>query len=216
MRATWRAAALMPAVAAIALAGCAKKVAVLPDDPIDRAATCGVVAAALERQAAGAKGDLSAEAQGRIFHYPMLAASTGPSFDKERANAVFKRTPQLFDHVVNGTWRPLQPQCATAYPPAAIAAPVLPKTAFDAALQCYVLVDFMRKALGDQGGSYTEAATTYSVMSTRLDGTLSPMLAKIGLKSGPALQARRAEALAAAAKLGQPPAVIAACTKRFG
>lgn len=216
MRAYWQVAALVPAVAGLALGGCAKRADVLPDDPVDRAATCGVVAAALERRAAGVKGDLSAEAQGRIFHYPMLAASAGTSFDNDRANTVFKRTPQLFDHVINGKWKPLRAQCAAAYPPTTVATPVLPAKPFDATLQCYVLVDFMRKALGDQGGSYTEAATTYSVMSTHLDTTLAPMLATMGLKSGPALQAKRAEALAAAAKLGQPPAVIAACKKRFG
>jgi len=207
---------IVPTIAALLAAGCAKETPKLPTDPIERAATCGIVAAATEREAAGVKGDLSAEAQGRIFHYPLLAASEGTAFDDTKANAVFKRMPQLFDTVVTGKWQTLRPACASAYPATQVAQPALPKRPLDAMLQCYVMVEFMRKALGNQGAAYTEAVTTYGVLATKIDGKVSPALARIGIKGGDALRDRRARALAAAAKLGQPPAVIDACEKKYG
>ena len=210
-------AALLPVLAAaLALPGCAGKAPSLPDDPIEKAASCGVVAAASEREVAGVKGDLPAEAQERIFHYPLLAGSTGKSFDDESAQKVFQRMPKLFDHVVQGDWRTLKPACAAAFPQTQVAQPTLPAGKLDSMLQCYVLADFMRKSLGSVGGSYGEASTKYGVFTARLDGKVSVALAAAGIRNGPVLQRRRAEALAAAARMGQPPAVIAACTKKFG
>lgn len=208
--------AMLPALLALLAPGCAKKTLKLPADPVDMAATCGLIAAATEREAAGVKGELSAEAQGRIFHYPLLAASQGASFDDARANAVFKRMPQLFDTVIQGKWQALRPACAAAYPAAEIAHPTLPARPLDSMLQCYVMVEFMRKALGNQGVAYTEAVTGYGVLATRIDAKVSPALARVGIKGGDALRDRRAKALAAAAKLGQPPAVIEACEKKYG
>ena len=216
MRGLMMRAAMLPTMTALILAGCAKKEAALPDEPVEKAASCGVIAAATEREAAGVKGDLPAEAQARIFHYPLLAASEGESFDKDRADAVFKRMPGLFDHVIKGKWQTLRPACTAAFPATKITDPVLPEKPLDRMLQCYVLVDFMRKALGDLGGSYGEASMRYGVLSTKLDAKVSPALAKAGLKNGDPLQAKRSEALSAASKLGQPSAVIAACEKAYG
>jgi hypothetical protein len=204
------------AVAATVLSGCSERTPKLPADPVDRAATCGLIAAATEREAAGVKGELSADAQGRIFHYPLLAASQGASFDDARANAVFKRMPELFDNVIQGKWQALRPACAAAYPATEVAHPTLPARPLDSMLQCYVTVEIMRKALGNQGAAYTEAVTGYGVLATRIDAKVSPALARAGIKGGNALRDRRAKALAAAAKLGQPPAVIQACAKKYG
>ncbi|UAK25983.1 hypothetical protein [Sphingomonas nostoxanthinifaciens] len=216
MSKVYRWAAALPVTAALLLGGCGEKTPTLSEDPIEQAASCGVIAAAAERQAAGIKGDLPVAAQERIFHYPLLAGSAGPSFDAAKADAVFKRMPKLFDTVVKGKWQTLQPTCATAFPATQIKTPTLPDAKLDGLLQCYVLVDFMRKALGGQGASYAEAANKYGVLGEKLDAKLSPALAKIGVKNGDALQAKRAEGLAAAAKLGPPPAVIDACEAKFG
>ena len=205
-------AAMLPA---LALGGCGGKARTLPADPIDLAATCGVVAAATERQAAGVKGDLSADAQQRIFHYPLLAASQAARFDADRADAVFKRMPTLFDATIKGKWQALRPACAAAFPATRIAQPMLPPQPLDAVLQCYVLVDFMRKALGGLHGSYSAAAERYDALARTLDTKVSPALAHVGIRNGPALQNKRAEALAAAARLGQPQAVIAACGAKY-
>jgi hypothetical protein len=205
----------LPLAAALILPGCASKAPTLPDDPIEKAATCGVVAAASEREAAGVKGDLSAEAQERIFHYALLAGSTGPRFDDDRAQTIIKRTPKLFDSVTQGKWQTLRPACAAAFPQTQIAQPTLPAKPLDRMLQCYVLTDFMRKSLGSIGGSYSEVSMRYSIFTAKLDGKVAVALAKAGIKNGPALQDRRAEALASAARMGQPGAVIAACTKAY-
>ncbi len=209
-------AALLPLLAALILPGCTSKAPTLPDDPVEKAASCGVIAAASEREATGVKGDLPAAAQERIFHYPLLAGSTGKSFDDDRAQKVFQRMPKLFDQVIQDQWQTLKPACASAFPQTQIAQPTLPANSLDSMLQCYVLTDFMRKSLGSLGGSYGEASTKYGVFTAKLDGKVSTALAATGIKNGPALQGRRAAALAAAAKMGQPPAVIAACMKKYG
>lgn len=202
--------------AAFLLAGCARKPPTLPDDMVEKAATCAVVAAATERGEAGAKGNLSADAQARIFHYALLAGANDDGFDDAKAQAVFQREPKLFDATIKGEWRVLQPACTAAFPPTRVTKPALPDKPLDSELQCYVLVDFLRKAFGSLGGTFGETSTQDGVLADRLDAKVSPSLAKAGVGSGAALQAKRAEALAAAAKLGQPPAVVAACRARYG
>lgn len=206
---------LLTLAAAGMLAGCGARAPTLPNEPVEKAASCGVIAAASERAAAGVKGDLSAEAQERIFHYPLLAGSTDASFDADRADAVFKRMPLLFDHVVKGKWETLRPACADAFPATRIASPKLPPKPLDSMLQCYTLVDFVRKGLGGEGSAYGEVVNDLGVYADKLDAKLAPLLARDGIK-GEALQRARGEALAAAARLGSPPAVIRACRAKYG
>ncbi|HMI21008.1 MAG TPA: hypothetical protein VK533_15855 [Sphingomonas sp.] len=200
----------------LGLAGCAQQPPALPTNPIDLAATCGVVAAASEREAAGAKGDLSADAQARILHYAMLYASTGDTFDPDKINIVSKRMPVLFDGTIKGKWQTLRTSCATAFPAAQIKQPVLPAKPVDAMLQCYVLTDFLRKALADQGANYGAAANAYGAFKDQLDTKMTPVLRAAGLHNGDTLKQKRMDELAAATKLGQPPAVIDACEKKYG
>jgi hypothetical protein len=200
----------------LTLSGCGSKAPALPEDPVEKAAACGVIAAASEREVAGVKGELPAEAQERIFHYALLAGSTDKSFDDKVGQRVIQTMPKLFDSITQGKWQTLKPACAAAFPQTQIAQPTLPAKPIDAMLQCYVLTEFMRRSLGSASSSYGEATMRYGVFTSKLDGTLSVALAKAGIKNGPALQARRAEAMAAAAKMGQPSAVIAACTKKYG
>ncbi len=90
--------ALVAAVSAAALlAGCGgPKALTLPEDPIDRAATCGVVAAAEARAGSpDIKAALPFEAQGRILHHALVAASEGGSFSGQKASAVSKRMSEL-------------------------------------------------------------------------------------------------------------------------
>jgi hypothetical protein len=209
--------AVVPTLAvALMMAGCGEKTPTLPADPVEQAATCGVVLAATQRGAAGVKGDLTAEAQMRIFHYPLLAASRGASFDHDVADAVFKRMPALFDQTIKGEWQTLQPACAAAFPQAQIAAPKLPTAPLDSAAQCYAMVNFMRKALGGLGGSYEEAGSRYGVLATKLDAQLSTALTRAGIRSDEARKRHADAALAAAAKLGQPPALLDQCATKFG
>ena len=203
------------AMAALLLAGCGKKTAELPTDPVELAATCGVVAAASERETAGFKGDLSADAQGRILHYAMLYASESGSLETDKVNAVSKRMPALFDNTIKGKWQTLRPGCASAFPATQVTEPTLPGKPVDSMLECYVMTDFLRKALSAQGASYAQAATRYGVLTGKLDVEMSPALRAAGLRNGDALTSRKAEALASATKLGQPPALVSACEKKY-
>ena len=207
---------LLPLSAALMLAGCAKQAPKFPTDPLDQAATCGVIAAASEREAAGLKGDLSADAQARILHYAMLYASTGKTLDRDKVNAVSKRMPGLFDQTIRGNWQSLRPTCASTFPATRITQPALPAKPLDAMPQCDALAEFLRKALADQGSTYGEAANAYGAFVEKLNPKMSAPLRAAGLRNGDALRARKLAELAAAAKLGQPPAVIDACEKKYG
>jgi hypothetical protein len=206
---------LLPVAAALIVEGCGEKAPKMPADPVDQAATCGVIAAASERESAGLKGDLPADSQVRILHYAMLYGSSGKSFDRDKVNAVSRRMPALFDQTIKGQWQTLRATCASAFPATQIKQPTLPPRPVDAVLQCYVLADFLRKALADQGSSYAEAVNNYGVFTGKLDTKLTPLLRAAGLPNGAALQAKRSEALAAATNLGPPPAVIDACEKKY-
>ena len=93
---------------------------------------------------------------------------------------------------------------------------MLPAKPVDAMLQCYVLTDFLRKALADQGANYGPAANAYGAFKDKLDARMTPVLRAAGLHNGDALQQKRLEELATATRLGQPPAVIDACEKKYG
>lgn len=196
-------------IGALLLGGCAKKAPTLPADPVDLAATCGAIHAAAEQQAIGV-GHLSPEAQERVLHYALLAGATDDGFDRDRANAVIARTGTIFDQATKGKWQTLQPACAARFPAAANSHPALPDQPFDRDLQCYVLVDFTHRALGQIGGRYAEAAVKEGALADRLDTRMAPEIKKQGL-TGDKLQARKNKALADAARLGQPPAVLEAC-----
>lgn len=206
---------LTPIIGLSLLSACGEKTPTLPTDALDRAATCGVVAAAGERLAAGANGDLPADGQARILHYAMLYASTGDALDQDKVNAVSKRMPALFDQTIKGKWQTLKPACAQAFPASQVRQPLLPAKPLDSMLDCYVLADFLRKVLSEQGGSYGAAANNYGMLKDRLDTKMAPLVRAAGLRNGRSFQQKWQEALAAAAKLGQPPAVIAACERKY-
>ena len=206
---------LSPAAASLLLLACAERPPRLPTNALDQAAACGVVAAASEREAAGAKGELPADAQARILHFAMLYAATGKALDQDKVNAVSKRMPDLFDQTVRGDWHALRPACAAAFPASQIKQPTLPAKPLDAMLQCEALAEFLRKALADQGSTYGEAANAYGAFIEKLDPKMSAALRAAGLRGADALRAKKLKAVAAAAKLGQPPAVMDSCEKTY-
>ncbi|WP_294394226.1 hypothetical protein [uncultured Sphingomonas sp.] len=210
------ASAVVPVLAAsLLLGGCGEKTVTLPSDAVEQAATCGVIAAATEREAAGVKGELPADAQARIFHYALLAGSSGETFDNGKADAVFQRMPKLFDQTIKGKWQTLRPSCQAAYPATQIKSPALPVDPLESVAQCYAITNFMRKALGSQGAAYQEAATRYGVLGTKLDTRLASALDRAGMRSPEARKRNSDHTLATSAKLGQPPAVIAACEAKY-
>src|SRR3954453_9504261 len=165
------------ALAIVLLAACSgKKPLALPDAAIDRAATCAIVAAA-EARVAGRdiKAPLPAEAQGRIVHHALLAASAGGAFDAQAANAVNKRMGELKDQVTSGAWQTLIQPCRTAFPAAANDAPELPKSPLDAELACEQLAEFLANAL-DAQGRYGQEVADYRRLRGRLNDRLAAAL----------------------------------------
>ena len=200
---------------ALLLSSCGPKTLVLPDDPIDRAATCGVVAANSARLAtADIKAPLSFEAIGQVLHYPLLAGSTGKAFSSEAATAVQTRMTALQDKIAEGKWQQLVPACQAAFPAAHSKEVTLPADRFDARLGCYALDDFVSSSL--QVGKYENERADLRDLKTKLDAALgTDMRSRVG--SDPrSQQEARSKALAKIAKAGSPVAVLKECKARFG
>jgi hypothetical protein len=204
------------AATALSLAGCGgPKALALPSEPVDRAAACAVVAAAEARLGErDVHKSLPLPARGRIVHYALLAGSASGRFDAEAANAVNARMKALQDKVTSGKWQTLSQPCRDAFPAATNTAPELPKGQLDAELACEELAEFVATALDGQGSS--SDLTRYRTLRRALNNRLAPALrARVG-GGFAAQQAEGRKALAKAAQLGTPTAVLDTCAKRFG
>ena len=210
--------ALSLAAAALLLSACAKdKPLSLPDQPVDRAATCGIVAAANARvQTTDIKKPLTLAAQGRILHYALLAGSESGAFDPQVSNQVVQRMPQLEAGVTQGKWQPLVAACAEAYPAAEKTDPSLPANRTDALLACDELDNFLLVALEKQNSEHANEIAEYRQFKYKLDAALVAGLRARAGASPAAQRAERNKALARAASLGSPVPVLEACGKKFG
>ena len=198
----------------LSLAACDRQ-ATLPEDPIERAATCGVVATAEARVNTPEIGaPLSLDAQGRVLRLVLLAGATEDEFSSDRAQAVVQRMPALAENVTAGdNWKELAPACAAAFP-TPTATPALPQDPLTAALGCDELARFMDTALS-ASGDYEEPLFRYLGLANALDGRIASLLGARGIASEDAQAAEKREALSAAAKLGNPVEVLELCVARF-
>lgn len=198
------------------LTGCGGQDAGLPADPVQRAATCGVVTAAETRQASGSvEAKLTLEQQGRILHYAMLAGSEGGRFDKTRTAAVVNAMPGLGDKVTSGEWQERVPECAAAFPATAAREVTLPTDPLQAQAGCHDLADFFTNAMRASEADYIDTIRDYDSMRRDLDPKLGATLRARGLDQAQSEEARD-KALAALVQLGNPVTVLNQCVKRFG
>ncbi|HEY1606746.1 MAG TPA: hypothetical protein VGF77_14230 [Allosphingosinicella sp.] len=205
------------ALAALALASCGgPKPLVLPADPVDRAATCGIVAAAEARSAtADINQPLTIDAQGHILQHAMLAASGSGRFSVQIANAVSKRMSELQAEVTSGKWQDLEPACSAAFPTATSGEATLPKDRLDAQLGCSALAEFTASAL-ESDRHYAAEISRYRKLRATLSDHMGPALRA---RFGSDLTKQRDagdKAMAAMAELGSPVAVLDQCLKTFG
>jgi hypothetical protein len=208
---------LFAAAAALLAVSCGPKALTLPDDPVDRAATCGVVAAAEARLAVTQiQAPLPLEAQGRIAHYALLGASTGEEFAPATANAISRRTTELGEKVTAGGWQDLVPACAAAFPAAARADVALPADEFEAQLGCYEMAGFLSTVLAGQRTDERNERATYVGLHRLLGDRVAPGLRERAGAEAAAQRREQRRALAAAARLGSPVAVMRQCIRRFG
>ena len=209
---------LLPVVVPLlaAVAGCGSKPLELPADPIDRAATCGVVAAAAARTAVtDVQAPLPLAAQGKIFHYALLSASTGGAFEGETANRVNKRMRELESGITGGKWSDLVPVCDSAFPVTQKTEVKLPQGRFEAQIACEELAEFTSIALEGSERHFGNELAAYRRMRTELNDALAPGLRA---RAGPGAEAQSRErdrGLAAAAALGSPIPVLDKCRERF-
>jgi predicted small lipoprotein YifL len=202
--------------ASLLLAGCGGPGPLaLPSDPTDRAATCGVVAAASARTGTDVNSPLPLEAQGRILHFTLLAASADGEFVPATAKRVGERMRALEAGVTSGKWQPLAPECQAAYPATARTEVELPSGRLDAQLACEELAQFLAVALEGEA-EYANELADYRLLRRELNDALAPGLRARAGGSLERQQSERHRALAAAAQLGSPVAVMAKCADRFG
>jgi len=200
----------------LVLAGCGEREAGLPADPVERAATCGVVTAAQARKASGnVEAKLTLEQQGRILHYAMLVGSEGGRFDKTRTAAVVNAMPGLGDKVTGGEWEKRLPECAAAYPATAAREVTLPADPLQAQAGCHDLAAFFTDAMRASEADYIDTIRDYDSMRRDLDPKLGAPLRARGLNQAQSEEARD-KAVAALVQLGNPVAVLNQCVKRFG
>jgi hypothetical protein len=199
------------------LASCGPQSLALPDNPVDKAATCGVVETASARLAANSpRGDLPFDEQGRILHYGMLAASEGGSFSQATAAAVVKRMPELASAITSANFETLIKPCRKAYPATAKAtADRLPSDPFEARLGCYELASFLNRSLQSQSQTHPDRLAEYSALRLRLDAAVGAALRQRGATTKTAQDALRAKAMAQIVTLGAPMAVMNACLARY-
>jgi hypothetical protein len=198
------------------LAGCGAEPLALPEEPVDRAATCGVVAAATARSAVrDVKAPLPMEAQGRILHFALLAASDGGEFQPGVANRVSERMSAIQAKVVEGKWKDLAPACEAAYPATIQASPKLPEGRLDAQLACEGLGDFVATAMEGHETDYGNEIAAIRRMRREVNDALAPGLRSRAGNDLDAQKKERRRALAAAARLGSPVAVLERCAERF-
>lgn len=200
----------------VATAACGSRPLELPADPVDRAATCAVVAAAAARTAVpDVKAPLPLAEQGKIFHYALIAASRSATFEAETANRVNKRMRELEAGITGGKWRDLVPACDSAFPVTARTQVSLPSDRFEAQIVCEELAEFTSVALEGSERDFGNELAAYRRMRTELNDSMGPALRA---RAGPASEAQARErhrALAAAAALGSPIPVLDKCRERF-
>lgn len=197
---------------AMVLSACGNSPLTMPDDPVERAATCGLAELSAARIAEPIK-TLPVEMQGRVYHYALLAASTGKEYQADTAKAVIERTQQVAQWGEEQKWENLAPECHKLYPQAASteASPKLPDDPLAATAGCDMLNKFMAAALGSQGETYLSDMGKFGAISLSADKELPPMYEKAGLKDIQQQLKFRREQMSNFAKLGTPIAVLRVC-----
>jgi hypothetical protein len=206
--------ALVAAMAAMVVS-CGPKTLVLPADPLDRAATCGVVTAAAARKAAGLA-KLPIADQMRIMHFAILTGAQDKGFARDRAAKVLARMREIESGIGSGKWENLVAPCADAFPQTQAGRGIsLPSDPLDAQLACYMLADFVERGL-DRQGTYGNDLSGYTGLKLKLDPGIGRALARRGISGASKTRQERDTALSAAARLGSPPEVMELCFTRYG
>ena len=197
----------------MAAGGCGPRAMTLSENPVDRAATCGVVAAAQSRHVSkDVKSALPIEAQGKILHYAALAGAETEEFSQDKATDVTKRMAAMADEVTDSDWQKLVEPCEKAFPMPAKA--TLPEDPLVAGLGCDAMRQFVSAALAADG-RYADTLAGYSELERKLDDKLGPLLARRGFDSNKEDQVQKRKAMSVVSKAGTPTQILEACVARY-
>lgn len=213
-----RSAVFLALASALMLPACGPKQLALPEDPVDRAATCAVVSAADARQKnPDARGDLDFDAQTRIIHYAMLAGIEGDGFSTKNASAVVSRMSEVEADITSGKWQDLVAPCEQAFPEVKKTSGIaLPEARFDAQLGCYAMADFLVRTVTTSDPKAQERFAAFQKMKRDLDGTIGAAVKARGAGSYEKTLDLKQGALVKMTRSGAPAEVMRLCTERFG
>ena len=205
------------ALLALLLASCGERTLTLPDDPIDRAATCGVVAAASARAGqTNIEAPLTFDQQGQILHYAMLEGAAGEAFQRDRVAQVTERMSAVEADVTSGKWQTLAEPCRAAYPATQATEIDLPGDPLVAQQGCDALSDFLGTALRARENDYSQEFGKMAALERKLDSRIGATEARRGGATAAESADARNRAMSTLVKLGSPAAVLRACFERYG
>jgi hypothetical protein len=197
------------------LAGCGAPTLALSDDPVTKAAQCGVVAASFARTAQkDVKATLPFDARVRVLHYALLAATEGGGYDMTRAAEVLKTLPEVEPEVTGGKWQPLGPACELAFGETT-APPRLPANPLEAQLGCSQLADYVEGALQSQETTYAEALQPIHAMRLALDNRIGAKMQSAGKTDLVDQKRPRDKAMNAIVHAGAAAETLRQCVRRF-
>lgn len=202
-------------VPSLLLSGCGAPTLALSDDPVTKAAQCGVVATSFARTAqADVKATLPFDARVRVLHYALFAATEGGGYDVSRAAAVLKTLPQVEREVTGGDWQALAPSCELAFSETTAPSRLLTDP-LQAELGCSMLAAYVEGALQSQESVYADSLQPIHAMRLALDGRIGAKLQGAGKGDVAQQKGPRDAAMHRIVRVGAAADTLKACVRRF-
>jgi hypothetical protein len=206
-----RRAALIALAASLGASACTQPAGDLPEDSVERAATCEAVRA-LELSAGKAQaGPVSFEGFTEILHFAMLAAAEdGVQVDLNRLFTVSQRAPAVMAELDGDEWPALVEPCNTAFAETQRPAEPLPPDLYEAGLTCFGLTEFLARTATDYPAERRE-------MAQIADRALQAAQPTLRERASDNVEAQRLAGGYAARgfKAGRPASLLGQCRRRF-
>jgi hypothetical protein len=206
-----RGAALLASAVALVASGCTRPAGQLPEDRLERAATCAAVRALELSAGRTEEGPVSFEGFTEILHFAMLAAAEdGVQVDLQRLFTVSRRAPAVMAQIEADEWRPLVEPCNAAFAETQRPAQPLPPDPYEAGLTCFGLADFLARTATDYPAERRELAD----LAGRALQAAQPTLRQRASDNGEAQRLAGGYA-ARGFKSGRPASLLGQCRRRF-
>ena len=197
---------------AISVGACASAPLELPEESLERAATCTAVRTLELRAGKAEEGPLSFAGFTEIVHFGMMHASEDAvRVDLERLAAVQRRAEDEVRSLDGENWLSLVEACNAAFPETQKDPAPLLSDAFEAGMTCYAFGDFLARA---SAANFPHEQRSLAAMAERALAAAQPVLRQ---RARDEADARRiSEGYAARAfNAGRPTSLVGQCQRRF-